>query len=762
MNLRKSKTSKVMAGLIGFSMILSLFVGVGVQTASAALTQAQVDSIISLLQSFGADASTINNVRTSLTGGTPTGGGGTPSTGGFVFNNNLSLGMTHSDVLQLQLVLNADSATQVSTSGAGSPGNETNYFGTRTRAAVINFQAKYGISPQSGFVGPLTRQELNSMGGVVVLPPPPPPGTPLPPTVAGTGVTISAAAQPANSLAVINAARVPFTRFTLTAGSDGDVTGNSVTVERQGLATDGNFAGVVLLDEMGTQVGLAKTLNSNHQVILNEPLKIMRGSSKTYTVAVNMQDTNAEVNGGEIAAFAVINVNSAATVTGTLPIVGASHTLNDTLTIGTITNARGPLDPNGAQTKNVGEAGYVFASIRVTAGSQEDVQLNSVRWFQGSSSASSDLANVVTVVDGTSYPTTVSSDGKYYTSVFPGGVTLTKGNSKEISVKGDIVGGSGRTITFNLEKTTDLSVVGKTYGYGITPPTSGTGFDADSIWYAGSVVTINAGTITVSNDVGVPSQNVAINLANQPLAGFTVDVKGEPVSVGSIVFNLSTIGNEAQDITNVTIVDQNGAVLAGPKDGVGTTANGGLAALTFTDSVTFPVGVTKIMLKGKLGTDFVTNDTVQASTTPSSQWTTVTGQTTGTTITPSPSSAVTGSNMTVKAASLTVSMASDPVAQTVVAGVSGFTFAKYNLIANSSGEDIRVSQLLLDYSAGGTATNVRNCQLYDGATSLTTGSRAVNPSAAASSTTFTLDQAITVTKGTTKTLALMCDIASGS
>ncbi|HEY4478789.1 MAG TPA: peptidoglycan-binding protein, partial [Candidatus Paceibacterota bacterium] len=325
MNLRKSKTSKVMAGLIGFSMILSLFVGVGVQTASAALTQAQVDSIISLLQSFGADASTINNVRTSLTGGTPTGGGGTPSTGGFVFNNNLSLGMTHSDVLQLQLVLNADSATQVSTSGAGSPGNETNYFGTRTRAAVINFQAKYGISPQSGFVGPLTRQELNSMGGVVVLPPPPPPGTPLPPPVAGTGVTISAAAQPANSLAVINAARVPFTRFTLTAGSDGDVTVNSVTVERQGLATDGNFAGVVLLDEMGTQVGLAKTLNSNHQVILNEPLKIMRGSSKTYTVAVNMQDTNAEVNGGEIAAFAVINVNSAATVTGTLPIVGASH-----------------------------------------------------------------------------------------------------------------------------------------------------------------------------------------------------------------------------------------------------------------------------------------------------------------------------------------------------------------------------------------------------------------------------------------------------
>src|SRR3989344_2481395 len=251
MNLRKSKTSKVMAGLIGFSMILSLFVGVGVQTASAALTQAQVDSIISLLQSFGADASTINNVRTSLTGGTPTGGGGTPSTGGFVFNNNLSLGMTHSDVLQLQLVLNADSATQVSTSGAGSPGNETNYFGTRTRAAVINFQAKYGISPQSGFVGPLTRQELNSMGGVVVLPPPPPPGTPLPPPVAGTGVTISAAAQPANSLAVINAARVPFTRFTLTAGSDGDVTVNSVTVERQGLATDGNFAGVVLLDEMG-------------------------------------------------------------------------------------------------------------------------------------------------------------------------------------------------------------------------------------------------------------------------------------------------------------------------------------------------------------------------------------------------------------------------------------------------------------------------------------------------------------------------------
>jgi peptidoglycan hydrolase-like protein with peptidoglycan-binding domain len=64
--------------------------------------------------------------------------------------------MTGDDVLALQKLLNANGFT-LAASGAGSPGNETTYFGALTRAALAKFQAANGISPAAGYYGPITR-----------------------------------------------------------------------------------------------------------------------------------------------------------------------------------------------------------------------------------------------------------------------------------------------------------------------------------------------------------------------------------------------------------------------------------------------------------------------------------------------------------------------------------------------------------------------------------------------------------------------------
>ncbi|MEK7599409.1 MAG: peptidoglycan-binding domain-containing protein, partial [Patescibacteria group bacterium] len=86
-----------------------------------------------------------------------------------VFNKGLGLGTSNSDVKRLQQLLNSDSDTKISSSGAGSAGNESEYFGSLTAKAVQKFQVKYGLAKEGdtgyGLVGPKTRAKLQEVFG---------------------------------------------------------------------------------------------------------------------------------------------------------------------------------------------------------------------------------------------------------------------------------------------------------------------------------------------------------------------------------------------------------------------------------------------------------------------------------------------------------------------------------------------------------------------------------------------------------------------
>jgi peptidoglycan hydrolase-like protein with peptidoglycan-binding domain len=74
----------------------------------------------------------------------------------YKFARNLTLGSTGEDVKALQQLLNAQGIL-VSTSGAGSKGQETTLFGTKTKLALSKFQANWKISPAVGYFGPVSR-----------------------------------------------------------------------------------------------------------------------------------------------------------------------------------------------------------------------------------------------------------------------------------------------------------------------------------------------------------------------------------------------------------------------------------------------------------------------------------------------------------------------------------------------------------------------------------------------------------------------------
>lgn len=97
------------------------------------------------------------------------------------FTRSLKEGMRGEDVRALQVVLNARVETRVAASGAGSPGNETDYFGPATKRAVIKFQEKYreevlvpaGLTAGTGFFGEKTRIKASALRsqGINTVPP---------------------------------------------------------------------------------------------------------------------------------------------------------------------------------------------------------------------------------------------------------------------------------------------------------------------------------------------------------------------------------------------------------------------------------------------------------------------------------------------------------------------------------------------------------------------------------------------------------------
>ncbi|MDO8500085.1 MAG: peptidoglycan-binding domain-containing protein [bacterium] len=681
------------------------------------------------------------------------------------FTQSLTIGSRGDDVKCLQNYLTTTGHFTYS-------GGSTGYFGGITKAAVSAWQAANSVSPTAGYFGALSRAKYNS---VVSAAPAAPvvPGAPAPAPVAGDALGVSKPAQPGDNLAPLSATRLPVTKVMLTAGTK-DVTVSSITVERIGLATDAAVDKVMLIGADGLQIGLNKTLGSNHRAVLNEPLVIKAGESKTYTVAFNRPSGTAE--SGNVLSFDVVAINATSPLTGTLPIRGAQITMNGTLTIGSVDLTRGVNDPGSSATssaKNVGDTAYKFSALRLTAGSAEDLLVRSISWYQAGSIGASDLGNVKVALDSIEYPAMVSSDGKYYTAKFGDGISLAKGNQAEIYIKGDLVGGTNREVEFQLFRDTDLDVVGKQFGFGVKPgggtatagSTANGGLSSDTEpAYRGFAVKVGSGTITVSKSTasGGAAQNIAVNLNDQPLGAFDVDVKGENVTVSSMVFRVAGNANDSSafeaDFTNISLYNAAGSIVAGPKDGSGTTDTE--ATITFTDAVEFPVGKQTYYLKGKLSTDWDNNRLISASTTPNSDWTSITGRTSGVTVTAANVGVVTGNSMTVKTAALTVSVGNTPTAQTVIRGTTGFTFANLIFDVTGSGEDVRVTSAQAQLF-GFDGNEVKNCNLYDGTVTLTSGSNSVNATGEGDQT-FTFDNALIVPKGTIKTLAVKCDtLASG-
>lgn len=163
----KTKAAKFAAGFVGFALALSLVV---TPVTSSAQTTAELTAMINSL------LAQIAQLQAQVGGST------SGSMMSHTFTADLTIGSTGADVTALQQFL-------VSKGFLTMPaGVAMGYFGSLTQSALAAFQVSQGISPASGYFGPITRASVNQMVAVMT------PGTPGTPSTPGSTAGLSGGA----------------------------------------------------------------------------------------------------------------------------------------------------------------------------------------------------------------------------------------------------------------------------------------------------------------------------------------------------------------------------------------------------------------------------------------------------------------------------------------------------------------------------------------------------------------------------------------
>lgn len=521
--------------LVGGLAVVTILTTSGV--ASAALNQEQIQSILSLLQSFGADQNTINNVRAALTGQSTSGSTGSGSGSGSTatscnFTRNLTVGSRGEDVKCLQQYLNASGFT-VAQSGAGSPGNESTYFGPATKAALIKWQKANNVSPASGYFGPLSRAKYNELAGGQT----------------GSGQT---GQLPASAYLKVEAVNLPgatvlpsgsiynkVLRLKFSAGNkDEKVTG--LTVTRGGFISNTNITGVSAWDDNNNRYGvIIESLTSDGKAILSfqaNPFVVPAGQTKYLNIAVNLASGsyNGSVN------FSVASVNDvkvssdSSSAEGPFPLVGQTYTIVDGSTsLGSVTfnssSVSGANSNTSSANVEIGETKEVY-KFRLTAGNQEAVQFKRVvLYVEGTLIENTDVKDwKLYSPEGNVLATAERPVDRYVVFNLDNPYFIDKNLQKTFTVKATVYDGSSRWFRVYVQNDYDWLITGVNSGAGISVANGyGTGTASGSGYFI-----IKQGQLSVSKATSSPSGTaVAQGNTNVVLAEFVVKSLGEKVDL---------------------------------------------------------------------------------------------------------------------------------------------------------------------------------------------------------------------------------------
>jgi len=736
------------------------------QALTAEEIQAMIDDLLAQIAELQAQLAELEGGEVGVIEGVPA---------DFTFENALKQGDSGIEVKYLQIVLNSDPETQLAESGVGSPGNETEYFGPLTKAAVIKFQEKYaedvlaywGLTSGTGFVGSTTRAKLNELlaAGVAVEEEE---EEEEEEEVVGEGpATVELAADtPAAAQVALNAQDAVFTKIKFYGGAEG-VTITKIVVKRGGVSADADISAIKLYDGT-TQLGSTQALNTNTHKATFSGLswEVPAGETKVLTIKANIAARGTATVGDSVklGIESANDITATAEIEGTFPIYGNAKTIAG-ISVGELF-VQAQTVPAAANLLS-GAVEQEIASWKFTASSTEGVEVHSIRITHVGTATREDISNIKLKVAGVQIGETVEQLDSSNSATFDveGDLNILASGSKTVYAYCDIASGiwTSRTIKFEITQYTDVVAYGANSGGAIQAS-----YDDTTTFTAqtGREMTISQGSLTVTVDASLnpADQNYVRGTEDRLIAAFKFSPGSrEGVRITELKLTLS---GQVTDISNVTLWDGS-TQIAGPASAIGSYVTFGSNTIGWDTTGLFDVekGTTKtILVKADIpsgatygnniklyidSSSHVKADGLDSHYDISSSDINVDGAGSGHVST----------HTIQEKGSLTVSKSSlTPASQTYVIGATGKVFAKVNLTAGS-GEDVTVSSIVVDCydaaskgSACDASSHLSNLKvlLADGTQY---GSTAVTPY---SSSTFS--GTLTVPAGETVTLSLVADI----
>lgn len=731
--------AKVAAVATGLAMATSML-SLAPYAHAAALTNAQVQSILSLLSSFGADASTIANVQASLTGSTPSSTTTTSTTSSCTFTKDLTMKSSGAEVTGLQQALIAG--------GYSIPAGATGYFGAQTRAAVIAWQTAKGVTPSVGYFGSKSRAAFNlscSSSSTTTT------------TTTGNGLKVMLSPTSPNGTVLVASQGIgDLADFVFANPTSAPINVTALSFKRIGVSNDTTMTNVYLYNA-GTRITDSAGVSAS-SFSFSDPVALFTvPAGMTYTVSVR-SDILTGTSGQQIGVQLV-----SATSNGTLdssvsfPVNGGLQTIS----AANLADVNFTVSPTPSTIVTISPSNDYPVWQDTVAVSTNPVKLSSMKFMNLGSANSADIMNLRLMVDGVQAGSAVSAmaaDRSVTFDLTAAPLSLTT-QSHVIKVLANIgTGAASRTIQFSVQRSSDGMFVDSQLNQPVTPRYNSTTWSSATT----AVITLNSASVagvSVSRNPSSPSQNIAVGASSVKWASFDILASGENVKVMDLFVYASSTNSTGG--TNGVGGLNNGKIMVNGVQ-IGSTKDIGQLVAAKTDfslgsSLILPAGVVTTVdvyadAQDTAGTNLTTGGTVVVSLATGTSNAQGTASLTSTNV---PAANTDGNSITVISSSLTATKATGYGNQIIVAGANSAKIGSFTLSTGAT-EGITINTINVTFGNAVSST-ITNLTLKDSSTGTALGSVVTTPS-----TSNSVSVSLAIPASSTKTIDIYANILSGA